>query len=468
MMSSRNCCPATWQRRCSIWSSIVFYALLMFQYDVLLTLIGIGIAVINLLVLRFVQRRRVDANQRLLSDNARLVGTALNGLTTIETLKAVGAESDFFARWSGFQAKVVNTEQQSSRLTQLLAVVPPLLQAVNVATILYIGGTRILDGVLSVGVLVAFQSLMFSFTEPVMRLTTLGGRLQEVEGSLARLDDVLNYPVDDQNLATENATFETARKLEGSLEIKNVTFGYSRLDAPLIENFSLSLKPGDRVALVGTSGSGKSTIAALVAGLYHPWSGEILFDGQPRAAIPRSILNASMAMVDQNIQLFSGTIRDNLTLWNPAVPKSRIIQAAKDARIHDQITSHPGSYDHWLEENGRNFSGGERQRLEIARALVGDPSLLILDEATSALDPLTEKEIDDNLRRRGCACLIVAHRLSTIRDSDEIIVMDHGKIVQRGIHKDLVRQNGPYAELVGAEKPKEDRRNVKSLLDKLL
>ncbi len=448
---------------------IVFYAALMFVYDVPLTLIGIGIAVVNLVVLRLISRRWVDANHRLLSDNARMVGTALNGLTTIETLKAVGGESDFFARWAGFQARVGNAEQQVNRLTQILAVVPPMLQALNVALILYIGGTRILSGALSVGLLVAFQSLMLSFSEPVSRLVNLGGRLQQVEGSLARLDDILKYPLDTENLSGEAADLGDAQKLEGYLELKDVTFGYSRLDPPLIENFSLRLKPGDRVALVGTSGSGKSTVAKLVAGLFHPWSGEILFDGKPRTAIPRDVINASVAMVDQNIQLFGGTVRDNLTLWNPTVPKSRIIQAAKDARIHEHISEHPGSYDHILEENGHNFSGGERQRLEIARALVGDPTLLILDEATSALDPLTEKDIDDNLRRRGCACLIVAHRLSTIRDSDEIIVMDHGKIVQRGTHKDLVRQDGPYAELVGAERPKkEDKRNVKSLLDKLI
>lgn len=447
---------------------IIFYALLMVQYDPLLTLIGVSVAIANIGVLQYISRHRIDANRRLLHENGRLVGTAMNGLGTIETLKATGSESDFFARWAGLQAKAVNAEQQIGFWTQILNVVPPSLVAINTATILFIGGIRVLNGNLTIGMLVAFQSLMLSFTEPVIRLLNLGSRFQEAEGSMSRLDDVLRYPIDTYNMATETVEIEKSNKLEGYLEIKDVSFGYSRLEAPLIENFSLSLKPGDRVALVGTSGSGKSTISNLVAGLYAPWAGEILFDGKSRGAIPRSVLNASMAMVDQTIQLFSGTVRDNLTLWNPTIPKSRIIQAAKDACIHEQITAHPGSYDHWLEENGRNFSGGERQRLEIARALVNNPTLLVLDEATSALDPLTEQVIDDNLRQRGCACLIIAHRLSTIRDCDEIIVMEKGKIVQRGTHKDLVRQDGPYAELVGAEKPKEDKRNVKSLLDKLL
>jgi NHLM bacteriocin system ABC transporter peptidase/ATP-binding protein len=447
---------------------IVFFGVVMWTYSVELTLASIVIALLNVLVLRYFARRSVDASQRLLSQNGRLIGSAMNGLSIIETIKATGAESDFFARWAGFFAQFINADQDAERLTQLITVIPPLLMGVNVATVLVLGASRILSGQMTVGTLVAFQSLMTSFSEPVIRLVNLGSRFQQAGATMARLDDVLNYPRDDYNFDLETISAGLVQKLEGHLELKNLTFGYSRLEAPLIQDFSLTIRPGERIAIVGTSGSGKSTIAKLVSGLYEPWSGEILLDGKNRSTLPRSVLTASVSMVDQNIQLFNGTVRETLTQWNPTIPRSRVIQAAKDAHIHEVITAHTGGYDHPLGENGSNFSGGERQRLEIARALTSDPALLVLDEATSALDPITERNIDDNLRRRGCSVLIVAHRLSTIRDADEIIVLDKGKIVQRGTHKDLLAQDGPYAALVGAEKPKDEKRNVKSLLDKLL
>ncbi|MBN2305616.1 MAG: NHLP family bacteriocin export ABC transporter peptidase/permease/ATPase subunit [Anaerolineae bacterium] len=445
---------------------VVFYALLMIQYDALLAVIGIGIVMINILALRSISRRRVDANRNLLQERGKLAGTAMDGLETIETMKATGAESDFFARWAGFQAKVVNSEQQLGYLTQLLGVVPPFLMTINIAVILVIGGLRVLDGQLTIGMLVAFQSLMLSFTQPVTGLINLASRLQEAAGDLNRLDDVLRYPAD-KSLITRSFDPEQVARLEGNLSIDNVSFGYNRLVDPLIAEFSLDLKPGQRVALVGASGSGKSTVAKLVAGLYPAWEGTILFDGQPRETIPRPIMTASVAMVDQTITLFAGSVRDNLTLWNPAIPKTWVIQAAKDACIHEVITEHPGGYDFQLKAGGRNFSGGERQRLEIARALATNPTLLVLDEATSALDPVTEKNIDDNLRRRGCTCLIIAHRLSTVRDCDEIIVMDRGRIVQRGTHQAMLDKGGAYADLIGAEQPTASKSVVDSMWDSL-
>jgi NHLM bacteriocin system ABC transporter peptidase/ATP-binding protein len=444
---------------------IVFYALLMFQYSVPLTLIGIFIAVLNLLALQWVSRRRIDANQRLEKDLAKLYGVTFNGLNIIETLKASGSETDYFGQWSGYQAKSLNSSQQLGVPSRFLSAVPPTLMAINTIAILTIGGLLVMNGAMTIGVLVAYQALMLSFLSPINQMVQLGSTLQEVEGNMNRLDDVYRYRIDSQ-LDDKNSTplpAHTGTKLAGYLELRNVSFGYSRLSAPLIEDFNLKLKPGDRVALVGGSGSGKSTISKLIAALFDPWGGEILFDGKTRQDTSRLVINNSLAMVDQDIFIFDGSVRENLTLWDPTISERDIIQAAKDACIHEDITSRNGGYDHMIEEGGRNLSGGQRQRLEIARALATNPTILILDEATSALDPITEKAIDDNLRRRGCTCLIVAHRLSTIRDCDEIIVMQRGKVVQRGTHQEMYKTDGPYARLIRSEEYQSDK--PESVLD---
>ena len=434
-----------------------FFVVLMFYYDVPLTLVSIAVVGANLIVMRLIARRMTDASQKLAMDAGMVLGTSMNGLTIIETIKSSGGEAGFFAKWAGYQARYVNSEQRLARIGMVLGSVPPFLTALTSVLVLGIGGLRVIDGHLSIGMLVAFQSLVASFTGPVNALVGLGAKIQEVKGDMNRLDDVMQYPTDSafalapSALAMEGLPAD-APKLEGYVDLRNVTFGYNRADSPLIENFNLAVKPGERVAIVGPSGCGKSTVSRLVMGLYQPWNGELLFDGRARNAYGRYELANSLALVDQDIVLFEGTIRDNLTMWDESVTESDMMQAAKDACIHEVILTRPGGYDSRIDEGGANLSGGQRQRIEIARALVTNPRILVLDEATSALDATTEKQIDDNLRRRGCACIIIAHRLSTIRDADETIVLSHGRVVERGKHEQLVgNSDGFYARLMAQQ-----------------
>ncbi|MFN3847805.1 MAG: NHLP family bacteriocin export ABC transporter peptidase/permease/ATPase subunit [Spirosomataceae bacterium] len=433
---------------------VIFYAFLMFSYDVPLTLIGIFMAGLNVAVLQYVSRARKDGNRRLSNESGKLLGTTTSGISMIETLKASGRENDFFTNWVGYLAKVTNAQQELGWLTIRLNAIPPLLTSLTTTLILGIGALRIMDGVMTLGALVAFTYLMNNFISPVNQLISVGSLLHETESDMGRIDDVMNYELDDQFQNKPNTEVKTEpkvtvnNKLIGYFEMKNVTFGYNTTMAPLVENFSLKLKPGSRVALVGGSGSGKSTIAKVASGLYQPWSGEILFDGKPKSEIPRHIITESLAVIDQEVLVFNGTIKENIAFWDSTISDKHIIQSARDAAIHDIIAARKDAYDSGVLEGGSNFSGGQRQRLEIARALATNPSILIMDEATSALDPTAEKIVMDNIKKRGCTCLIVAHRLSTIIDCDEIIVMEYGKIVERGTHQELMNKNGVYAHLI--------------------
>jgi NHLM bacteriocin system ABC transporter peptidase/ATP-binding protein len=433
---------------------VVFYALLMFSYDVSLTMIGIFMAVLNVVVLKYVSRARKDGNRRLSNETGKLLGTTTSGISMIETLKASGRENDFFANWVGYLAKVMNSQQELGWLTIRLNALPPLLTSLTTTLILGLGALRIMDGEMTLGALVAFTYLMGNFISPVNQLISVGTMLQETEADMGRIDDVMNYEVDDQFVENKEPIKSDIQKeavnnkLIGYFEMKDVTFGYNTTMPALIENFNLKLKPGSRVALVGGSGSGKSTVAKVASGLYSPWKGEVLFDNKSKSDIPRHIITESLAVIDQDVLIFNGTIKENISFWDSTISDKNIIQSARDAAIHDIIAVRKDAYDSTVMEGGGNFSGGQRQRLEIARALATNPSILIMDEATSALDPTAEKIVMDNIKKRGCTCLIVAHRLSTIMDCDEIIVMEYGKIVERGTHQELIKQHGVYAQLV--------------------
>jgi len=431
---------------------VLFYALAMAQYDLMLTAIVVGFAAINGMLLQGLARQRVDANLRLAQDAGKAAGVAIAGVQNMETLKASGLESDFFARWAGYYTKSINAQQSLGLTNRVLGILPPFVSSLTNLALLVVGGWRVINGSLSIGMLVAFQLLMVSFQRPVNSLVRFASTLQTLQGNLRRLDDVLGNEVEaGLSHGDPEAEAMARHRLQGSITLESICFGYHPLEAPLIENFNLSIRPGQRIALVGGSGSGKSTLAKVIAGLYPPHSGQIYFDGIPRCRIPRAVLTNSIAVVEQDLLMFEGSIRDNLTLWDRTVPEVELRRAAQDAAIAEVILAQPYGYDAQLLEGAVNLSGGQRQRLELARALVGNPSILILDEATSALDTETEKLIDQNLRRRGCTCIIVAHRLSTIRDCDEILVLDRGQVVQRGTHDSLWQAGGPYGRLIRSE-----------------
>jgi NHLM bacteriocin system ABC transporter peptidase/ATP-binding protein len=427
-----------------------FFMALMIRLDAGLAFIVALCLALELLAWRVLARRTAEASQELSVQAGKLAGMATGGLANIESIKAGGQESALFLKWIGLQIQYVNASIRAQRFMLTLGQAPAVLGLVAHLAVLGIGAALIIQGTFSVGDLVAFQVLLAGFTAPVHALFSHTQKLQTLRGDLARLDDVLHHAPEPGVDMTGTASDIPAPRLSGALEFRGVTFGYNRGEAPLIEDFSLTLKPGGRVALVGASGSGKSTVARLAAGLYRPWSGEILFDGQPREMFVRAHLADAVAYVDQDVTLFEGSVRDNLTLWQDAA-EDDLRGALRDAAIEAEILQRDGALDAPLQEGARNLSGGQRQRLEIARALVRKPSLLILDEATSALDPASEALVEANLRRLRVTCLVVAHRLSTVRDADEIVVLDGGRVVERGTYEGLKLLRGRFAELVASE-----------------
>lgn len=425
---------------------MVFYLVLMIRYSPLLTLVGLGSIVVNMLVARFISAKRVNITRVQMRDSGKLSSATVAGIGMIETIKASGAENGYFEKWSGYQASVNTQKVRFQRLNQYMGMIPGIVMEITNTAILALGIWLTMCGQFTAGMIMAFQGFMTSFSAPAQSLIAAGQTLQEMRTEMERVEDVMEYPMDEE--APESDTQDTYDKLSGRLEMKHVTFGYSRLGEPLIEDFSMSLEPGSRVAFVGASGCGKSTISKLISGLYKPWSGEILFDGKPISAIDRSVFTGSLAVVDQDIILFEDTIANNIRLWDKSIEDFEVILAARDAKLHEDIMQREGGYQYKITEGGRDFSGGQRQRMEIARVLAQDPTIIILDEATSALDAKTEFEVVDSIHARGITCIVIAHRLSTVRDCDEIIVLDNGKVAERGTHEELYARGGAYTSLI--------------------
>ena len=424
-----------------------FYLILLFLYSPILTLIGLCCMGINIGIMAYSARIIGDKSMKLEMDSGKLAGVVYAGIGISSTLKAAGAEQAYTSRILGYQAKASNQEQKISAIQNTIDAIPNAISQLAEILILFAGGLLAMKGKLTIGMLVAFSSLFSSFSDPFEAMVGFVKKVKVIKSNMIRVDDIMRYPVDELYSSSSSGKTITS-KLNGTVQLKQVSFGYIPLKPPIISDFNLKIDQGRSVAIVGASGCGKTTISKLIGGLYHPWSGSILFDGVDLLSIPEEVRSVSIATVSQNIIIFAGSVRDNLKLWNPAILDSDMIAAAKDACIHDTIMAKSGGYDYMLTEGAKNLSGGQKQRLEIARALSVNPSILILDEATSALDPITEKAVMDNIKRRNCTCIVVAHRLSAIRDCDEILVMHRGRIIERGSHGELIQLNGHYKNIV--------------------
>lgn len=430
---------------------LVIYLVIMVTYSPLLSMIGIASVAVNIAMARVFSFRRMNLSRVSMRDSANLSSTTTAGLSMIETIKASGAENGFFQRWGGFHANSVAQSCALAVSSTRWGLIPELVTSAANAAVLMSGVYLVLIGEFTIGMVLAFQGYLSQFSAPAQSLISAMESFNDMRTSMERIQDVMSYPRDPLCEGPKLGADDACEKLRGGVELKNVTFGYSPLGTPLIEDFSVTIKPGGSVAFVGTSGCGKSTLSKLITGLYQPWTGEVLFDGVNAADIPHEVRTGSVSVIDQDIVLFNDTVANNIRLWDESIEDYEVVLAARDAGIHDVVMTREGGYEHVLLEGGRDLSGGQRQRLEIARALAQDPTVLIMDEATSALDAQTEQEVMEAIAKRGITRIIIAHRLSAIRDCDEIIVLDAGHVVERGTHEELFAAGGTYANLVSQE-----------------
>ena len=423
---------------------LVLYLILMLSYNYVLTLIGVAAALVNLAVVHHYAGQRLNMVRSTQQSMGKYYSATVSCLENIESIKAAGAEEGFFQYWSGLWSRMFNKQREMRIQQSEMSLLPTLTSNLLTMAVLLVGAWYILQGDLSVGMLMAFQGFMTAFMAPVEKIVNAGQQLLEMRSQIERVDDVMKYP-EDQHADGEHSE---AGKLLGELELRDVTFGYNRTQPPLIDHFNLHLRAGESVAFVGSSGCGKSTLAKLISGLYKPWSGEILFDGRPIESISSDELTNSIAVVDQNIVLFDDTLSQNIRMWDQSIEDFAILMACSDAQVHSDIMNRPEGLATKVVRGGKNFSGGQCQRFEIATALAREPMILIMDEATSALDPTTEDLVMRHIREMGITQIVVAHRLSTIRDCDHIIVMDAGHVVQQGTHEQLMQQDGLYRQLM--------------------
>lgn len=428
---------------------MIFYLVVMVRFSIAMTVIGLASIFLNALVSAYISKKRINITRVSLRDSAKLSSATVSGIEMIETIKASGAENGYFKKWTGYQASVNTQQVKFIKMNQYLGMIPQFVSSLANNLVLFLGVWLTMQGKFTVGMVMAFQGFLNSFMSPAMTIVSAGQTLQEMRTKMDRVDDVMEYPIEE--LFKEGEITGDMQKLTGNIELKNVVFGYSTFDEPIIKDFSINIPLGKSVAIVGESGCGKSTISKLIAGLYKPWSGEILFDDKPLNQIPQNIFRGSLAVVDQDIILFEDTIANNIKLWDSSIEDFEMILAANDAQIHEDIMQRPRGYQYKLIEGGKNLSGGQRQRIEIARALAQDPTIIVLDEATNALDAKTEYDVVNAIRNRGITCIIIAHRLSTIRSCDEIIVMQNGEIKNRGTHDELMQDSSIYRSLVSSE-----------------
>lgn len=430
---------------------IAGFGAVLLVIDPVLAAIALGCSAVALTILSLAARGLEDENRRSLNDEARLQGITMQGLSMREDFRAGGMEGLFMTRWQAAQARVLSAEQRTNFRAALISETATWLMGICGVLLLVAGGLRVMDGLLTIGLLIAAQAIVGRITGPMIGLVGVGTRLQAVRGIADRLNDAANYArAERERVAATPRAPEHPIAPEAAcipLEVSAVSYSYSHGLPPAVDGVSLTVAIGTRIGLVGPSGSGKSSLARVMVGLMPASAGEVRIFGRRLDGWPPSQLRREVAYVDQTVGLFGASIRDNLTLWDDTMPEEQYVAAAQDAQIHDVISLRPGGYTGLLTEQGGNLSGGERQRLALARALAVNPRLLVLDEATSALDPGAEAAVMEAIRRRGCACVIVAHRLSSVMDCDTIVVMDKGRVVETGTHRALIERGGLYARM---------------------